>query len=165
MCAGLVGRGRFGPAGRDRVVTCRLWHPACTSEGRMSLPPNDPSLPESEPINRERRFRVRVDVLGQVEAHSVWRIQPLTLQDLSLTGLALDATTPFEVGSVQKFRLTLESERRSVVVQARTRHCTLLSAKPNGLAIYRVGFEFIAPTDAILRELIALVESAKALWL
>lgn len=131
----------------------------------MSLPPNDPSLPESEPINRERRFRVRVDVLGQVEAHSVWRIQPLTLQDLSLTGLALDATTPFEVGSVQKFRLTLESERRSVVVQARTRHCTLLSAKPNGLAIYRVGFEFIAPTDAILRELIALVESAKALWL
>jgi hypothetical protein len=130
----------------------------------MSLPPHDQSLPDSNPINRERRFRVRVDVLGQVEAHSVWRIQPLTLQDLSLTGLSLDATAPFDVGSVHKFRLSLETERRSVVVQARARHCTLMSAKPNGLAIYRVGFEFVAPTDAILRELITLVESAKAMW-
>jgi hypothetical protein len=131
----------------------------------MSLPPNESSLPEPERINRERRFRVRVDVLGQVEAHSVWRIQPLTLQDLSLTGLALDATAPFELGSIHKFRLTLESERRSVVVQARARHCTLTSAKPTGLAIYRVGFEFVAPTDATLRELIVLVEAAKALWI
>lgn len=112
----------------------------------------------------ERRFRVRVDVLGQIEAHSVWRIQPLTLQDLSLTGLALDATTAFEPGSIHKFRLTHDSDRRSVVVQARTRHCTLVSARPQGLAIYRAGFEFVAPTDATLRELIALVESVKAMW-
>ncbi|MEO8481839.1 MAG: PilZ domain-containing protein [Acidobacteriota bacterium] len=130
----------------------------------MSLPPHDLPLPEPESVNRERRFRVRVDVLGQVEAHSVWRIQPLALQELSLTGLSLDATAPFEVGSIHKFRLSLESERRSVVVQARARHCTLISAKPNGLAIYRVGFEFIAATDSILRELIALVEAAKSMW-
>lgn len=130
----------------------------------MSLPPDDPSVRDADSKPRDRRFRVRVDVLGQVEAHSVWRIQPLTLQDLSLTGLALDATTPFEIGSINKFRLSLDSERRSVVVQARARHCALISARPNGLAIYRVGFEFVAPTDATLRELIVLVESAKALW-
>ena len=94
----------------------------------------------------------------------MWRIQPLALQDLSLTGMALDATSPFDLDSVHKFRLSLESERRSVVVQARARHCTLTSAKPAGLAIYRVGFEFVAPTDSTLRELIALVEAAKAIW-
>jgi hypothetical protein len=130
----------------------------------MSLPPNEPSPSDSQPLPNERRLGVRVDVLGQVEAHSVWRIQPLTLLDLSLTGLSLDATEPFEVGSVHKFRLSLETERRSVVVQARTRHCTLIAAKPQGLAIYRAGFEFVAPTDATLRELVALVESAQALW-
>ena len=164
MSAGADPAESFSGANSDLAADVGLWHLPCTSEGRMSLPHNDQPLLGTEAVAAERRSRVRVDVLGQVEAHSVWRIQPLTLQDLSLTGLSLDATTPFDVGSVNKFRLSLDTERRSVVVQARARHCTLLSAKPNGLAIYRIGFEFIAPTDSILRELIALVESARAMW-
>jgi PilZ domain len=126
--------------------------------------PVDHPTPDAESHPRERRRSVRVDVLSQVEAHAVPHAQPLSLLELSLTGLSVDATSPFEIGVVTKFRLSLDSERRSVFVQARVRHCTLQSAKPGGLAIYRVGFEFVAPTDSTLREIVAMVESSAALW-
>ena len=112
----------------------------------------------------ERRRSIRVDALGQIEARSVWRIQPLSLLDLSLTGMSLEATSPFDEGTVSKFRLSLDSERRSIIIQARARHCMLASDSPSGLTIYRIGFEFVAPTDATLRELVAMIESAEALW-
>ena len=114
--------------------------------------------------SHERRRSIRVDALGQVEARSVWRIQPLSLLDLSLTGMSLEATSPFESGTVSKFRLSLDTERRSIIVQARVRHCSLVPDSPGGLTIYRIGFEFVAPSDATLSELVAMIEAAEALW-
>ena len=102
-------------------------------------------------------------MLGQIDAHSVWKLRPLTLREVSLTGFSVETTSPFEVNTVNKFRLNLDGLKRSVVVQARTRHCQLLSASRD-LPIYVAGFEFVAPTEATLRELVALVEYARALW-
>jgi hypothetical protein len=119
--------------------------------------------PSATATGRERRRSMRIDVLGQIDAHSVWKLRPLTLREISLTGFSVETTSPFEADTVNKFRLNLDGLKRSVVVQARTRHCQLVSAS-HELPIYIAGFEFVAPTEATLRELIALVEYARALW-
>lgn len=127
--------------------------------------PSSPSSSEdlSARSAHERRRRVRVDVLGQVDVHSVWKLQPLTLRELSVTGFSLETTSPVEVGTLQKFRLNLEGSGRSVVVQALTKHCTLQSAS-TGLAIYVAGFEFVGVTDGALKELVGFVTFVEALW-
>jgi hypothetical protein len=112
---------------------------------------------------REQRCHVRVDVLGQIDAHSVWKLQPMTLRELSPSGFSLETTAPFEVHTINKFRLTLEGHARSVVVQAVTRHCRLESVS-TALAIYIVGFEFTAMTDQGRQQLVSLVDFAESLW-
>jgi hypothetical protein len=105
---------------------------------------------------------VRVDALGQVEAHSVWKLRPVSLSEISETGFSLDATAPFEMGSPYKFRLG-DDAGRSVVIQAVCRHCALKSAS-RGLAIYTVGFEFTSLNALATSEIAALVEYARAMW-
>lgn len=111
----------------------------------------------------DRRDRLRIDVLGQIEAHSVWRLRPVMLRELSATGFSLEATGPFEIGSIQKFRIGIEGHRRSMVVQARTMHCRLLSVTAN-LSVYLAGFELVDPSDSMTREMLSLVRFAESMW-
>lgn len=120
---------------------------------------------ETQPFaDRRNRAHARVDVLGQVEAHSVWRLRPIFLREVSGTGFSVEATGPFEVDAPYKFRLGIEGHRRSMVVQAKARHCTLLSVT-TGLAVYLVGFELIDPSEAVTREMQSLVRFAESMWL
>jgi hypothetical protein len=105
-----------------------------------------------------------VDTLGQVEAHSVWKLQPMWLREISLTGFSIETTTPYEIGASGKFRLTVDGQDRSVVVQAQAKYCTELPAAAGSLTIYVVGFEIIAPTSAVLRELTVFIDYAESLW-
>jgi hypothetical protein len=98
-----------------------------------------------------------------VEAHSVWRLKPIMLRELSATGFSLEATAPFEVGLVYKFRLGIEGHRRSMIVQATARHCTLISVNAD-LPVYIAGFELTSATDAVRREMKSLVEFAEGMW-
>lgn len=116
-----------------------------------------------EPHNADRRNRLRVDVLGQVEAHSVWRLRPLALRELSATGFSLEATGAFEIGAAYKFRIGIEGHRRSIVVQARAMHCTLTSVATD-LPIYLAGFALIDPSDSVTREMQSLVRFAESMW-
>ena len=110
-----------------------------------------------------RRSHMRVDVLGQVEVHSVWRLRPVFLRELSATGFSLEATGPFEVGMVYKFRIGIEGHRRSMIVQARAMHCSLLTVT-TGLAIYVIGFALVDPGDSVRREMLSLVRFAESMW-
>jgi hypothetical protein len=129
----------------------------------MSAHPSTVPSSESRDSGPEQRRHYRVDVLGQIEAHSVWKLQPLSLRELSLSGFSIETTSPFEVGLLAKFRLGIDGHARSIVVQARARHCSLKSAT-TGLAIYVVGFEIVSPSESTLRELVALIDFAQALW-
>ncbi len=111
----------------------------------------------------ERRDRLRVDVLGQIEAHSVWRLRPLHLRELSESGFSLEATGPFESSVVHKFRIGVDGHRRSVIVQAQARHCTL-SSMAGALPIYVTGFEFANLSDNARREIRALIGFAEEMW-
>lgn len=110
-----------------------------------------------------RRSHVRVDVLGQVEVHSVWRLKPVFLRELSELGFSLEATSPFELGPVHKFRIGIEGHRKSMVVQATAMHCKLQSTAA-GLPIYIIGFRLIEPSEHVQREMQSLVEFAEAMW-
>ncbi|HVZ22261.1 MAG TPA: hypothetical protein VG871_14415 [Vicinamibacterales bacterium] len=123
-----------------------------------------PLTPHRTPLPRERRRQIRVDTLGQVEAHSVWKLQPMWLREISLAGFSIETTTPHEIGTLSKFRLTVDGQNRSVVVQARAKYCTELPAAAGSLTIYVVGFEIVAPTESIVRELTAFIDYAESLW-
>ncbi len=120
------------------------------------------SLGSLEP-GAERRAKLRIDVLGQIEAHSVWRLRPLHLRELSETGFSVDATGPFDADIVHKFRISMESLGRSVIVQAKARHCTLASMA-GALPIYVTGFELVSPSDNTRREIRALMRFADSMW-
>lgn len=111
----------------------------------------------------DRRDKLRIDVLGQVEAHSVWRLRPLYLKELSETGFSLEATAPFEPELVHKFRIGIEGHGRSVIVQARARHTALVSTS-RSLPIYVTGFEIVNAGDGTIRELQSFVRFADAMW-
>lgn len=123
--------------------------------------PETPQL-DTRPF-ADRRKHVRVDVLGQIEAHSVWRLRPVFLRELSASGFSIEATSAFEVGTVHKFRLGIEGHRRSLVVQARAMHCELLSVNA-GLAIYIIGFAIVDGSAAVRQEMESLVRFAAEMW-
>ena len=93
----------------------------------------------------------------------MWRLRPIMLRELSATGFSLEATSPFEIGTIQKFRLGIEGHRRSMVVQARAKHCRLLSVTA-GLSVYLAGFELLEPSEAVTREMQSLVRFAESMW-
>jgi hypothetical protein len=111
----------------------------------------------------ERRAKLRIDVLGQIEAHSVWRLRPLYLRELSETGFSLEATGPFESELIHKFRIGMDGFGASVVVQAKARHCTLASMA-GALPIYVTGFELVNPSDNTRREIRSLLRLADSMW-
>lgn len=111
----------------------------------------------------DRREKLRIDVLGQIEAHSVWRLRPLYLRELSETGFSLEATGPFEAEIVHKFRLGIEGHGRSIIIQAKAKHSTLVSAS-RSLPIYVTGFVVVQAGDVAVRELRSFVRFADAMW-
>jgi len=123
--------------------------------------PHPPDLRAHNFANR--RNHVRVDVLGQVEVHSVWRLKPVFLRELSESGFSLEATSPFEIGLVHKFRMGIEGQKKSMVVQATAMHCKLESVTTD-LPIYIIGFELFQPSENLKREIQALVHFAEAMW-
>ncbi len=124
-----------------------------------------PSAPAvtPKPAPRERRSRIRIDVLGQVEAHSVWQLRPLSLREVSETGFSVESTGPFNFDVVHKFRLGVDGQARSVIVQARVQHCALVSIVGE-LPTYVTGFALEDPGDNVVREMKAFVSFADALW-
>jgi len=111
----------------------------------------------------ERRAELRIDVLGQIEAHSVWKLRPLHLREMSEAGFSLEATGPFEPDVAHKFRIGMDGYGRSVVVQAKARHGALASTA-GSLPIYVTGFELVSPSAKTLREIRSLLDFAESMW-
>jgi hypothetical protein len=161
--ARIRGRGRRGHTNRPQAPAITVWHAACPLSCAMSLE-KVPSVSSGAGDHAdERRAKLRIDVLGQVEAHSVWRLRPLYLRELSETGFSLEATGPFEPEAVHKFRLGIEGHGRSIVIQAKARHSKLVSAS-RSLPIYVTGFEVVNASENATRELRSFVRFADSMW-
>jgi hypothetical protein len=124
--------------------------------------PLDPASLNTRPRS-ERRAAFRIDVLGQIDAHSIRQLRPLYLRELSETGFSVESTAPFATEAVHRFRLGIEGHGRSVMVQARAKHCALVSAS-RSLPIYVTGFELVNADSAATRELQSFVRFADDMW-
>lgn len=139
------------------------WHTPCPQRVAMSFEDVHPASTEVSSSGTDRRAGLRIDVLSQIEAHSIWRLRPLHLRELSETGFSVDATGPFESGVVHKFRISADGISQSVVVQAKVRHCKLTSTA-GALPIYVTGFELVSTSDKTRREILSLMRFADSMW-
>jgi PilZ domain len=88
----------------------------------------------------ERRRTARVRIVGQVHGRAVSLDQPVTVREMSLGGLSLQTTFPFEVGALHDIRLTL-GDGASIALRARVVHSRDIGG--GGSAAYETGFEFL----------------------
>lgn len=90
-------------------------------------------------------------------------LRPLSLRELSESGFSLESTSPFEYDIPHKFRIGVDGTWKSVIVQARVRHCSI-TAMSGDTTIYVTGFEIIPAGDAPANELRSLMKFAEEMW-
>lgn len=88
----------------------------------------------------ERRRAPRIEILGRMQGRVVMPV-PVTVREISLGGLSMDAPFMFEVGSIHEFSLTLGDES-SVVLRGRVVYSRPADG-PEGSALYVTGVQFI----------------------
>ena len=92
-------------------------------------------------MSNDRRRSARVEILGRVRGHAVLLDTAVIVRDISLVGMAIETPFEFALDTVHDFRLTL-GDGAHVVLQARARHCRLLTAAAD-TTNYLTGFEFV----------------------
>ena len=103
---------------------------------------------------RAERVLVPAEVTGEVTVY-----QPMTILDLSVTGVQIETKFPLQLDSLHDFRLSLG--HRSVVVKGRIVHCKI-GELHEGSALYRTGVEFIEPSEHAVAAVRSFVEAQKA---
>lgn len=89
----------------------------------------------------ERRRAPRIEVLGRLQGQMVSADTLLTVREISLGGLSFESSTPFALGVVHEFRLTLGDESavllRGRIVRSDGR------INNDGSILYITGVQFI----------------------
>jgi hypothetical protein len=109
------------------------------------MAPRTTSASDSRHPEESRRSDLRLQVLGQLYGHVVPFDVPLSVQNISAGGFAVDSPIPFYSGTSHRFCFTT-NQGRSILVHARTAHC-LRVRTPEGDTRYLAGFEFICEPD------------------
>lgn len=78
-------------------------------------------------------------MVGQLEGRSLSAGHPLVVREISLGGMAFETGTPFEVGAVHAFRLTLGDET-TTELSGRIMHCRTM---PETSDVFVVGVQFL----------------------
>lgn len=85
-------------------------------------------------------------MLGRVRGHSVSLDQPVIVLEMSLGGMSIETTFPFDVGSVHLFRLTL-GDGATIEVTARVRVSgRVMHSRTTGAGdqtLYVTGLQFV----------------------
>lgn len=89
----------------------------------------------------DRRRSPRIELLGQIHATGAGRDQKIGVREISLGGMAIETATPFEVGSVHAFRLTLGDES-TAELWGKVMH-SRPSAEPGAEPQYVTGIQFV----------------------
>lgn len=67
-------------------------------------------------MSDDRRRSTRIELLGRLHGHSVSLDLPVKVIQISLGGMAIETRTPFPVGAVHAFRLTLGDDSTTEIV-------------------------------------------------
>jgi hypothetical protein len=82
----------------------------------------------------------RLQLLGNITGEIVV-FQPMTIREISLGGVQIETTLPFQINSLHDVRLRLGD--RTVIVKGRVAHCSVIDVNDE-LVQYRSGLEFTA---------------------
>ena len=73
-------------------------------------------------MGSERRRSPRMEMLGRVHGQAVSLDVPLTVREISLGGMSVEAPVPFPIDAIHEFRLTL-GDGSTVLLRARVVYC------------------------------------------
>jgi hypothetical protein len=100
-------------------------------------------------MSSDRRRSPRIELLGRMHGHVVSLDVSVTVKEMSLGGMSMEASVPFPVGAVHEFRLTLGDES-SAVLKGRIMYSRSVGA-PGEPPVYLSGVQFIddeSPADS-----------------
>lgn len=109
------------------------------------------------PIRNSERITILGALQGEVKV-----FQPTSVLEISLGGMQVETSFPFQVDSLHEFRLTLQD--RSVVVKGRVAHSRITDVDQD-IVMYRSGIEFVdlsGPVSDAIASFIAEVKQVKA---
>ena len=95
-----------------------------------------------ESTRKNERLEIFGEMLGEVMVY-----EPMAVRVISRGGALIETSCPLVVDSLHDFRLMLGNI--SVVVKGRIVHSHVSELEQGGV-IYRVGIEFVQPTDHVL---------------
>jgi hypothetical protein len=95
-----------------------------------------------EPIRKNERLEIFGEMLGEVMVY-----QPMAIREISRGGALIEASFPLQVDSLHDLRLMLGEI--SIVVKGRIVHSHVSELEQGGV-VYRVGVEFVEPTDHVI---------------
>src|SRR3954470_5583278 len=95
--------------------------------------------------DENKRDFARVPVPSPLSAE-VKVFQPMTIVDVSASGIKVETPFALQLDSLHDFRLSLGE--RSVVLKGRIAHCHIGDLK-EGVVIYRTGVEFVETSDHV----------------
>ncbi|MFI5178407.1 MAG: PilZ domain-containing protein [Vicinamibacterales bacterium] len=89
----------------------------------------------------DRRRSPRIEILGRVRGHIVSLDTPVVVREMSLGGMAMETSFPFDVGSLHEFRLEL-GDGSKVMLQGQVRHSGNI-APAGAPPLYVTGIQFV----------------------
>ena len=104
-----------------------------------------------------KRDAERVVIPGALKGE-VKVFQPMTVLEMSKGGAQIETPFALQLDSLHEFRLSLGE--RSIVVKGRIAHCRIGELK-EGVALYRTGVEFVAPSDHVQSAIDHFVEALR----
>jgi len=99
------------------------------------------------------RLPVPAPLSGEVKV-----FQPMTISDVSASGIQIETPFALQLDSLHDFRISLGE--RSVVLKGRIAHCHIGELK-EGVVIYRTGVEFVETSDHVQAAIEHFVEALK----
>ena len=96
-------------------------------------------------MSANRRSAERLPILGNLPAE-VMVFQPMSIKDIGLGGLTIEASYQLQLGSVYDVRLTLGE--RVLVVKGRVMHSRVVDMNHDAVT-YSAGLKFIDPSDQV----------------
>jgi hypothetical protein len=94
------------------------------------------------PTRKAPRLEIYGGLPGEVMVY-----QPLAIKEISRGGALIETSVPLQVDSLHGLRLSLGDT--SIVVKGRIVHSRICDVEQGGV-VYRVGIEFIEPSDHVL---------------
>jgi hypothetical protein len=109
-------------------------------------------------VNLDKRDAERVTILGDLRAE-IMIFQPMTVNEISRTGVTVESRFPLQIDSLHDLRVTLGD--KSIVLKARVAHSHISDVDQIDV-LYRTGLEFVEPSTLAIGVIVEFLETLKA---